>query len=338
MKTIYIDFETYYSTKEKYDLRNISIVEYIHDKRFFIQGCGVKVDSQPVEWYSGVPLLSFIQQFDWENSRVVAHNVKFDGAILAWHFGIRPSQWVDTKAMVKAMIGNSIPSASLKDAAEYLGLPAKGELKTNNIRNLTQQQEEELAMYCKRDVDLCHDIFNALVKIVPGKQWQLIDWTVRAFLEPQLKIDKDVCQSVHDKIVEKKQGILDKLGVDRKVLSSNQQFAKLLEEKGYPVPMKLNKKGKQIPALSVQDEDFLKMRSSSDKKLKELCEARVAVKQTLEETRAKKMATIAGISDYCFDIIFSGAQQTHRFSGGNGCAGNPQNFRRNSELRGAITA
>jgi DNA polymerase len=62
------------------------------------------------------------------------------------------------------------------------------------------------------------------------------------------------------------------------------------------------------------------------------------VKQTLEETRAKRLAAIADASSYCFDIIFSGARQTHRFSGSDGCAGNPQNFGRESELKAAIGA
>lgn len=339
MRTLFIDFETYHSTKEKYDLKNISIVEYIKDPRFKIQGCAIRLDHEPTQWLKADEVVQVLTEFvDWSNTRCVAHNAKFDGAILLWRLGVHPAQWIDTKAIAKAVLGASIPSASLKDVAAALGLPAKGELKTNGLKELTEEQEKELAEYCIRDVDLCHDIFTTLVKYVPGKQWQLIDWTVRTFLEPQLKIDGTKCLGIHDEIVTAKNKLLRQVGVEKSVLSSNQQFAKLLETEGFPVPYKTNKKGKKIPALSVQDEGFLAMEHSSVRRLKDLFAARVAVKQTLEETRAKKLADISKVSDYCFDIIFSGARQTHRFSGGDGCAGNPQNFRRGSELRGAITA
>jgi len=336
MDTIVIDFETYYSTKKKYSLKNLSIVEYIHHPEFYAQGCSMKVNHHSAVWFSRDEVQEALDQIDWSNARVIAHNIKFDGAILAWKYGIKPAQWIDTKAMVKAILGSSIPSASLKDAAEALGLPAKGELKTNNIKELTQEQEDELAEYCKRDVDLCHDIFYALCAKVPDSQWSLIDWTVRAFLEPKLEIDGAKCLQVYNSIVERKAELLKVVGVPSTTISSNLQFAELLKNEGFSVPVKRNKDGKEIPALSIQDKEFIALSQSKNQRLKDLCEARIAVKQTLEETRAKKMADISEVSPYCFDVVFSGAQQTHRFSGSDGCAGNPQNFRRGSELREAI--
>ena len=338
MKTIVLDFETFYSSKLKYSLKNLSIVEYIHHPEFLVQGCAIKIDSDPTRWFSGEQLDSILKTTNWDDARVVAHNVKFDGAILAWKYGISPAQWVDTKAMAKAVIGSQAPSSSLRDVAKYLGLTEKGELRTNGKKHLTKEEEAEVAEYCKNDVDLCHDIFHALMKHMPGSQWSLIDWTVRAFLEPKLYVNKDKCQAVHDASVVNKDFLLSQVGVDVKVLSSNQQFAKLLEAEGFKVPMKTNKAGGRIPALSVQDKEFLEMGKSSNGRLRDLCKARKAVKQTLEETRAQKLANVADISKYCFDVIFSGAQQTHRFSGGSGCAGNPQNFGRGSQLRAALEA
>ena len=336
VQTVFIDFETYYNTKAKYDLKKLSIVEYIHHPEFYVQGVAVKDDKQYTRWYSAQEIPAMLQHYDWKQTRVIAHNVKFDGAILAWKYGITPAQWVDTKAMVKATLGNSIPSASLKDAAQALGLPEKGQLNTNGKKDLTLVEQTELAEYCKHDVDLCHDIFYALLKHFPDSQWGVMDWTVRAFLEPQLIIDGKKCQVVYQASLDGKKALLEKIGVDAPVLRSNQQFAALLKSEGYKVPTKKNKDGKSIPALSIQDKEFLQLQQTSIPRLKELIEARIAVKQTLEETRAKKLYEISKISPYCFDVIFSGAQQTHRFSGGNGCAGNPQNFRRGSELRSAI--
>lgn len=314
------------------------MVEYIHHPEFYLQGMGVKIDKQDTRWIHRLGVEQCLKNIDWQNTRVVAHNVKFDGAILAWKFGIKPAQWIDTKAMVKAVLGNSIPSASLKHAAEALGLPVKGDLNTNNIKELTEEEEKELATYCKRDVDICHDTFNALLKYFPDSQWSIMDWTVRTFLEPQLEIDGSKCEYVHHSSTAKKNSLVANAGVDAAVLRSNQQFAKLLETEGFPVPKKPNKTGKMIPALSIQDKGFVKLQETKNERLQSLINARIAVKQTLEETRAKKLWDISRISKYCFDVIFSGAQQTHRFSGGNGCAGNPQNFRRGSDLRAAIVA
>jgi len=334
MKTIVIDFETYYSSKNKYSLRNLSIVEYVNHPEFYIQGCAVKIDAGETKWLSSKEVVPFFETIDWSTARVVAHNIKFDGFILK-RLGYTPAQYVDTKAMAKAVLGNQLPSASLRDVAEYFGLPAKGQLNTNNKKELTAREEQELAEYCIRDVDLCHDIFHELMKHIPGSQWEIIDWTIRAFLEPNLCIDGKRCEELYDKLIHNKHVLTSKAGISKKVLASNQQFAKLLQDEGFSIPLKKNPKGESIPALSIQDKEFLEMKEQGGR-LGELCEARIAVKQTLEETRAKKMADVAKVSRYCFDVIFSGAQQTHRFSGGNGCAGNPQNFRRGSELRGAL--
>jgi len=336
LQTLYVDFETYYSTKQKYDLKHISIVEYVRSSQFYVQGAAVKIDNHMTKWMGPKNIGYFLETINWANTRVVAHNVKFDGAILAWKYGIKPAQWIDTKAMVKAVLGNSIPSASLKHAAEALGLLAKGKLDTNNIKELNPEQEAELANYCRRDTDLCHDIFNALLKHFPDSQWDIMDWTVRTFLDPKLEIDGAKCQQVYDCSLLKKYRLVTQIGVLPSVLKSNQQFAALLEKEGFKVPKKSNKDGKLIPALSVQDKGFLELKQTKNGHLQELIAARIAVKQTLEETRAKKLMEIAKRSKYCFDVIFSGAQQTHRFSGGSGCAGNPQNFIRGSNLRAAI--
>jgi DNA polymerase len=45
---------------------------------------------------------------------------------------------------------------------------------------------------------------------------------------------------------------------------------------------------------------------------------------------------VAKTGSFPFDVGFSGAVQTHRYSGGSGAGGNPQNFTSNSFLRSAI--
>jgi len=336
MTTVCIDFETFHSTKLKYDLKSVSMVEYVFSEQFKIHGFGLKVDNSPVVWYSG-QASTVLDSLNWNEVTCIAHNAKFDGLILH-KLGYRPKRWIDTKAMAKAVLGNQLPSASLKTVSEYLGLPAKGELKTNGVRDLISEQEEELAEYCKRDVENCYSIYNKLKVQIPSSQWELIDWTVRAFLEAELCIDKAKCQQVFKSHIENKRKLVELVGVDPAVLRSNQQFAELLQSEGFSVPTKKNQDGKEIPALSIQDKEFLALAHSDNERLRNLYHSRVAVKQTLEETRARKLVEIADISPYRFDVIFSGAQQTHRFSGSDGCGGNPQNFGRGSELRAALTS
>ena len=49
----------------------------------------------------------------------------FDGAILAWRYGIKPKAWFDTMCMARALHGVET-SASLKAVAERYGVGVKG--------------------------------------------------------------------------------------------------------------------------------------------------------------------------------------------------------------------
>ena len=91
MDLITIDFETYYD--REFSLTKLTTEEYIRDKRFEVIGVGVKVNNGVVEWASGSEsqLKDWLLQFDWKNSMALAHNAMFDGAILAWRFGILPN-------------------------------------------------------------------------------------------------------------------------------------------------------------------------------------------------------------------------------------------------------
>jgi len=86
------------------------------------------------------------------------------------------------------------------------------------------------------------------------------------------------------------------------------------------------------------DTEFIELMENGNEELKSLCEARIAAKSNLLETRSAKLAAIGRTGGWPFDVEFSGADQTHRFSGGSGAGGNPQNFTRDSALRKAVEA
>jgi len=333
---VFIDFETYHDSLSGYDLRAMSMTEYINDPRFKVFGCGVQVNDSEPTWLSEEDVGQFFNLYDWSQTIIVAHNVKFDGAILSWKYGIKPLEWRDTKSMAMAVYGASVPSFSLKALSDRLGLVSKGVMKTNGLQSLTEVQEAELAEYCLTDVKICAELYNRLAPQIPESQWPIMDWTIRAFVEPKLQVNLEAVKQVQENIKKHKVQALEQCGVDLKVLSSNQQFAEYLKHQGYTAPMKKNPKGKLIPALALGDPEFVAMTQSKDEKLKQICLARKEVKKTMEIKRAEKLQAVG--KAYPFDVIFSGATQTHRFSGGNGAGGNPQNFPRESELRRCIEA
>jgi len=62
-------------------------------------------------------LVRFLKKFDWDNALALAHNTQFDGAILNWHFGIKPKGYLDTLCMARAIHGVDA-GGSLKALAE----------------------------------------------------------------------------------------------------------------------------------------------------------------------------------------------------------------------------
>lgn len=334
---VFIDFETYYDTKAKYDLKHLSITEYVRDGRFKVHGCAVALDDGITRWFPSEKLNEFFSRVNWAEADVVGHNIKFDGAILSWHFGISPLRWIDTKGMAKAILGGSIKNHSLAEVAAFYGFAPKGVMKADGLVNLDNDQALDLAYYCVHDVELCRSIFKRLEVCFPQREYSFLDWSVRCFVSPKLKIDVDVAQQVHNEEVKRREAFFLRPGFERENFSSNPKFAKLLSAQGYEVPLKTSPRTKEkIPALAVGDVEFLDMMENGDEQLKQLCEARVVAKSNLLETRAKKLHDVGLTGPWPFDVEYSGAAQTHRFSGGKGAGGNPQNFPRTSSLRDCI--
>jgi hypothetical protein len=339
---LFIDFETFYDTENDYDLKSISMTEYIRDTRFQAQGMAYKmvnlgegVQTAP-HWLCGDHALrAFFGSVDWANTILVAHNVKFDGAILAWRYSVKPAYYLDTQTMAKAVLGNNVSSYSLRNLAAFFGLEPKGELKTDGLRVLTEQEVQELATYCKHDTELCAQIFGRLIKEFPESQIPVMDWTVRCFIEPKLALNVELLEKAVQNEKARREKAIEATGYTKAALSSNSQFAALVRANGITVPTKISTRtGKSIPALSLADEGFLALKGSCPT----LYDGRVAAKSTINETRGEALLNVGKTGLFPFDIQFSGAVQTHRFSGSNGGGGNPQNFPRKGSIREAVCA
>lgn len=337
MKKIYIDFESYYNTEIGYTLREMSMTEYIRDPRFKVLGCGyyIKGDDGIWEygWVRGENMEDF-KQLDWANLIMVAHNVKFDGAIFAWKYGIRPAMYFDTQSLARAVIGQNLSSHSLKSVSSYLGLPPKGELKSDGLLTLDSHQEQEMMEYNLRDLECCAGIDEKIGSQFPEGQLWSMDWTVRAFINAKMVLDTAILDNMVHKEHERKSAIFQKLGIEMENFTSSKKFAALLEERKIEVPTKISPKGKTIPAFALSDSGFMALKKTCP----DLYEARVAAKSTITETRGLALAEISRTGPFPFDVQFSGAIGTHRYSGGSGGGGNPQNFPNKGEMRKSVIA
>lgn len=334
---VFVDFETYYATKVGYGLREMSLTEYVRDARFWPHGLAYNwLHEGKTHWLGGVHTIeAWVGSIDWSNTIVVAHNVRFDGAILSWRYGVKPFAWFDTVALAKAVLGENVSGYSLKNLAGYLGLPAKGELKWDGVLKLTAEQLAEMAEYCKNDVDICRGIYEKLIEKFPSSQLGPMDWTIRAFISPKLCLDETILEKGVVEERKRREEAIKKSGVDKSVLASNKQFAEHLSSKGLSVPTKISvRTGLAIPAFARTDEGLSQLAISAP----DLYAARIASKANLLETRGESLLAVAKTGPFPFDVGFSGAVQTHRYSGASGAGGNPQNFTRKSFLRQAVCA
>jgi DNA polymerase len=185
---ITLDFETFYS--KDFSLTKMTTEEYIRDPRFEIVGVGVKVNNGATEWASGTreELQGYLDEFNWADSMVLAHNTMFDGAILSWLFDIRPRVWADTLCIARALHGVEV-SGSLKALAERYNIGVKGTEILNALdkrrEDFTDDELDSYGDYCINDVELTYRLFSRFLKQgFPKKELKIIDCTLRMFIHP----------------------------------------------------------------------------------------------------------------------------------------------------------
>lgn len=341
----YIDYESRYSSADGYTLKKMSMLEYIKDARFKAFGTAIALNDEKPSWVKTADIGYVLKSFDWSKTDLCAQNVKFDGAIARWHYGTQPHSYIDTLAMSRAVLGCKLASHSLASVAAYFGFAPKGFLRTDGLPELTPEQEAELAEYSLHDLELCRNIRKRLAGDFPEGQYAVMDWTIRCFIDGGFVLNGPLLETANKAEKARRAKIFEEIGIEKKVFSSNDQFSALLKERGYEVPYKKSPKqknddgsAKEIPALAVGDIPFLEMRHSGNPELEALCEARIAAKSNLLETRSLKFLEVSKLGVFPFDLNYSGAVNTHRFSGASGAGGNPQNLTRGSVLRESVSA
>lgn len=298
MNLITVDMETYYS--KDFGFRTHTTEEYVRGDEFEVIGVAVKVNDEKTRWFTGdhEQTRSWLSQFDWASSFVLAHNAQFDGAILSWVFDIHAKVWLDTLCMARAVHGVEA-GGSLAKLAERYQIGQKGtevdDAKGKRRKDFTMAEIEAYGGYCKNDVELTYQLFNLMMQNgFPKKELKVIDCTLRMFIEPSLELDLPLLEQHLEDVKNKKEVLLEACVADKETLMSNDKFAEILKSLKVDPPTKISARtGKQAWAFAKTDEDFKALAEHPDLRVQALVAARLGTKTTLEETRTQRFIDIA---------------------------------------------
>jgi len=338
MRLITLDFETYYD--KDYGLKKFTTEAYIRDYRFQVIGFAYKIDDGPVTWVEGWGE-DVMKELDIPNSYLLAHNMAFDGAILSWHYGIKPKYYLDTLSMARPITGLTV-GGSLAALAKKFCLGEKGTEVINalgkRLDNFTPQELAAYGEYCKNDVQLTYTLYQILRQYSTPREMYIIDLMLRMYTDPVLELNADVLREHLEKIKTKKEklmGVID-ASIGRDALMSNPQFAEVLRKLGVEPPMKTSlRTGKETYAFGKTDVEFKALLEHDDPRVQAVVAARLGVKSTLEETRTESFIAISERGPLPILLNYYGAH-TGRASGGDKI--NLQNLPRGGALRESIAA
>jgi DNA polymerase len=329
--------------------------EYIRHPQFQVICVGVKINNDPVDVYTGDAIGVFLKSLDYSKCAVLCHNTAFDGAILSWQYGIKPKFWFDTLSMARAS-HNITVGGSLKALATYYDIGVKGDEVINaegkRREDFTKEELNAYAAYCGNDVDLTYALFKKLVPKIPATELVVIDKTIRMYTEPTIELNTAALAIHLERVLEAKAITIrtvetliqetfrgELASTDAlTILRSPTKFAKLLELLGVEPPTKPSPAtGRQTYAFAKTDSQFRALLQHPDDRVRILCEARLGIRSSIEETRAESLLQVSKRGSLPILLNYYGAH-TGRFSGGGGL--NLQNLpaRGNNVIRKALCA
>ena len=329
---ITLDFETYYSKKDKYFLKNknsgLTIEQYIRNPKFEVIGLSVKVGNRPAEWLCPHEIEEWLNHveiaYGWDNVRLIAHNGRFDCAILGWIYNIYPGQIADTMLMSRASQlwdGNSLDVVThqLRDVYKWgiirddAGNTTWGHLSEEEMLRSLDKGDEVISADGKHLMDFTDEEYDAYSKYGctdVDLTWSAYNWFMREFKFPELEIDvmtatietftypivelhEPVLKVVRDMVNGKRDALLSKVGATLSDLRSDDKFAELLRNLGVEPPTKINAKGQTKYAFAKKDLDFLRLLEHEDQNVVELVEARLGNKSSQAVTRVERFIDLA---------------------------------------------
>ena len=310
MKVVTLDFESYYDPQ--YSLSKMSTEDYVFGLLFEEICVTVMIDDGEVMRFTGTPeaTKNWLKVFKLEDCAVCAHNMRFDGLILA-RMGIYPLFYLDTLSMARPLFGAVLKSLSLASLVKHLKLGEKGDEVVRALgkhrADFTPAELSAYMGYCANDTWLTRQLYKVMRKMLPSPEDELrtIDQTLRMYLQPSLLLDAEQLKLNLAHVQEKKAAALAELevtGVTGDVLRSNDKFAELLRAKGIEPPMKISiaktkTAGHNVYtyAFAKTDPGYIELQEqfAEDIEVTMILNGRISEKSTQEETRTKKLLYIA---------------------------------------------
>lgn len=350
MNYLTLDFETYYD--KEINLKKMITQAYVMHPQMEVLMVSAKFNDDPVQVIDGEQIPAFFATVDWSNTAIIAHNAVFDGSILYWRYGVRPAMLIDTMSMAQALgVPTIAGSASLATCIRLLqeagyAVPPKGTEVLDALgkrrADFTPQQWAAYREYCKNDTDITWFLFKVLRQYLTDEEMRFQDIILRCYTEPRLTVDIPTveyelarCRAYKAEQLADVCKMFNTTQEDLAVhLRSNDKFAEVLRgiggiteeelEQGktgaFIIPTKVSEKtGKTTWAFGKTDVAFKELCEHDDPRVQAVCQARLAAKSSIDETRCLKFLEYGSYGFLPMGYKIGGAH-TNRMSGGSaGC-------------------
>ena len=356
MNYLTLDFETYYD--KEINLKKMTTQAYVMHLQMEVLMVAVKFNDDPVQVIDGEQIPTFFSTVDWSNTAVIAHNAVFDGSILYWRYGVRPAMLIDTMSMAQALgVQTLAGSASLATCIRLLqeagyAVPPKGTEVLDALgkrrTDFTPQQWAAYREYCKNDTDITWFLFKVLRQYLTDEEMRFQDIILRCYTEPRLTVDIPTVEYELNRCrtykAEQLAEVCKMFNTTQDELSahlrSNDKFAEILRSMGgiteeeleqgktgtFIIPTKVSEKtGKTTWAFGKTDVAFKELCEHDDPKIQAVCQARLAAKSSIDETRCLKFLEYGSYGFLPMGYKIGGAH-TNRMSGGSAGSANMQNL------------
>lgn len=356
MNYLTLDFETYYD--KEINLKKMTTQAYVMHPQMEVLMVSAKFNEDPVQVIDGEQIPTFFATVDWSNTAVIAHNAVFDGSILYWRYGVRPAMLIDTMSMAQALgVPTIAGSASLATCIRLLqeagyAVPPKGTEVLDALgkrrADFTPQQWAAYREYCKNDTDITWFLFKVLRQYLTDEEMCFQDIILRCYTEPRLTVDIPTVEYELNRCrtykAEQLAEVRKMFGTTQDNLSallrSNDKFAEVLRSIGgvteeeaeqgksgtFIIPTKVSEKtGKTTWAFGKTDVAFKELCEHDDPKIQAVCQARLAAKSSIDETRCLKFLEYGSYGFLPMGYKIGGAH-TNRMSGGSAGSANMQNL------------
>lgn len=299
-----IDFETYYDSE--YSLEKMPTAEYVMDPRFEIIGVSYSLNGMPTQWVSGTldEIHTVLAALPWDQIRVVAHNARFEAAILEWRLGFKPAAYLCTMVGSRPHLVPFAGGASLDALLRFTGLGVKGtyvqEAKGKHRDDFSEHELNAYRDYCINDTEGGAALGRHLCTILPPAELSVIDATIRKYIRPTLLLNKNALVVRLGEIEFEKANRLEELqrrySIGLADIRSRKKFSALLSGAlggDTALPRKVSKTtGQQTYAFAKDDLGFKELLAHGSERVRDLVAAKLFFSSTLEESRIKRLISM----------------------------------------------